>query len=180
MRLINTHKGVKHKMDIKNKGLFVFLILLLFTPVLFSLEIGDEAPGFALPGIDKHFVYSRNYYGKSWVLLDFYATDCVACNEKLPYIEELAIEYADKEFNQFLIVTDSSGLQTVKSFFEERPTPLKILIDRYKVMAKKYGVEKIPHIILIDPEGKIVYKLEGESKEMINDIKKHLPPLSKE
>jgi hypothetical protein len=40
----------------------------------------------------------------------------------------------------------------VSPFFENQPTPLKVLLDHYQVTVKKYGVDETPSLFLIDPQ----------------------------
>jgi len=163
------------------KKLTILLVLsaILAVVSLSALDVGDDAAAFVLPGMDKSYVYSKNIFnGENWVLLDFYATWCENCNEKLPYVEELYLKYKDKGYTCLLVATDAEGSDIVKPYFQSRPTPLQILIDRYQVMAGKYGVENLPTVILISPEGKIVYRLEGKSETMIEDIEDFISVLN--
>jgi hypothetical protein len=43
-------------------------------------------------------------------------------------------------------------------------------VDRYRVAAKRYGVEEIPTVFLVDPEGVIVLKKVGYSEELYEDV----------
>ena len=157
------------------------LLFLFCAGFLFPAEPGEEAPAFVLPSLDSSYVYSSKVFsGEDWVLLDFYATYCVSCNEELPLIERLAEEYAGKKVKCLLIATDQGGAPVVKPFLEKRPTSkqLLVLIDRYLVMAKKYNVESTPVMILVNPQGKIVFRQNGASGTLITDLKKLLPPLN--
>lgn len=160
----------------------LFLLVSVFFLTVISLpamDVGDEAAAFVLPGMDKSYVYSKNIYnGENWVLLDFYATTCEICNEKLPLVEELYLKYQDKGLTCLLIATDSEGPGVLTPFFEARPTPLTILVDRYQVMAKKYGVDALPTIMLVNPEGTVVYRLDGKSDTMIQDLEEFLSVLN--
>ncbi|MBN2050996.1 MAG: TlpA family protein disulfide reductase [Spirochaetales bacterium] len=153
----------------------VLLIVLLVSVSGTALDVGDEAAPFVLPGMDKAYVYSKNIFnGENWVLLDFFATWCEPCKEKLPLIEDLYLRYQNKGLLTYLVATDKDGATVLKPFFDARPTPVPVLVDRYSVMADKYAVTNLPTLILVNPQGKIIYRLEGKSEAMIKDLEAFL------
>ena len=148
-------------------------LLLMFSVTslsLFSLEPGDQAPPFVLTDLNRNYVFSRNIYGKGWVLLDFYATWCDACNEELPFLEDLSNRRGGDDFHVVVMATDSDGSATVKPFFEQRSTTLLILLDRYQKTVDNFGVTELPTVFLIDPQGVIVYKSSGFHEGLIEEI----------
>jgi peroxiredoxin len=172
-------EGVIHTMNMKKTSLIILLVMVITATGLSALDVGDEAASFVLPGLDKSYVYSKNIFnGENWVLLDFYATTCENCNEKLPVVEELYLKYQNTNFTCLLIATDAEGTTVVKPFFQSRPTPLTILVDRYQVMAGKYGVENIPTVFLVNPDGRIEYRLVGKSDTMVDEIEGFLSGLN--
>jgi hypothetical protein len=62
-------------------------------------------------------------------------------------------------------------LSVVAPYFRQRPTPLTVLVDRYRVAVKKYGVSEIPALFLVNPEGLIVYKQVGYSEDLYDRIR---------
>ena len=132
---------------------------------LSAVDKGDDAPAFVLTDIDRNYMFSKKIYGSGWLLIDFYATWCENCNEELPHVEELYADFADDGFQVLLMATDNEGLDVVKPFFAKRPTTLTILIDKYQKAVDAFGVEALPTMFLIDPEGKIVLKTVGYHEE---------------
>jgi peroxiredoxin len=152
---------------------FIIAMLLLFTTTslsLFSLEVGDQAPAFVLTDLNRNYIFSRNIYGKGWVLVDFYATWCDACNEELPYLEDLYERRGGDDFHVVVMATDTEGSATVKPFFDQRTTPLLILLDRYQKSVESFGVTELPTVFLVDPQGFIVYKSSGFHEGLIEEI----------
>ncbi len=154
-------------------------IILILTAVIFiaaaapvfSAETGEQAPAFVLPDINKNYAFSKKIYFTGWVLVDFYATWCENCNEELPHIEELYNEYSDRDFKVILMATDKEGLDIVKPFFAERPTPVTVLIDKYQKSVQAFGVEALPTLFLINPEGEIVFKTVGYHEEDVETLR---------
>jgi peroxiredoxin len=136
----------------------------------FALELGDRAPPFVNLDLPKHHVLSKNYLGKGWVILDFFATDCEGCKKELPVIEQLYRDFSGRGLEVIVFATDPEGAEVVSPFFENQPTPLKVLLDHYQVTVKKYGVGEIPSLFLIDPQGFIVHKEVGYREDLYDII----------
>ncbi len=160
------------------KKIALIFMIFLTVQVAFSLEIGDPAPTFANPGLDGRFVFSKNYYGGKWVLLDFFATWCENCKEELPLIEKLGEEIGKDQLAIILMDVDKEGPSIVKPYFESNPTTLTVVIDRYMVVAKKFGVidsetgaGSLPALFLVNPQGKIVFIEFGKSDTIGEELK---------
>ena len=137
---------------------------------LFALEPGDKAPPFVNLDLSKHHVLSKHYLGKGWIILDFFATDCEGCKKELPIVEQLYRDFSDQGLQVIVFATDPEGAAVVAPYFEDKPTPLTVLLDHYQVTVKKYGVEEIPSLFLVDPAGSIVYKEVGYREDLYEVI----------
>ena len=147
----------------------VLLFIMISLP-LSALDVGDQAPPFVLTDLSRNYVFSRDIYGVGWVLVDFYATWCEACNEELPYLEDLSARRGGEDFQIVIMATDKEGAGTVKPFFEARPTPLLILLDRFQKSVESFGVTELPTVFLIDPQGIIAYRRSGFHEGLIEEI----------
>lgn len=143
------------------------LLLCLLLPLpAFGLEVGEQAPPFANPDLASRHVLSRDYLGKGWLIVDFFATDCEGCKKELPVLERLSREIPASVLKILVFATDAAGQGLVEPFFRQRPTPLPVLLDRYKTTARRYGVSEIPSLFLIDPRGVVVFKEVGFKEEL--------------
>jgi len=143
---------------------------------LFALGPGDKAPPFVNLDLSKHHVLSKQYLGKGWVILDFFATDCEGCKKEIPIVEQLHRDFSDQGLEVIVFATDSEGAELVGPYFEANPTPLTVLLDHYQVTVKKYGVEEIPSLFLIDPDGSVLYKEVGYREDLYEVISSFLGP----
>lgn len=148
----------------------LFIWLILIPSSVLSLELGEKAPPFVNPDLEKQHVWSKNFLGKGWVILDFFATDCEGCIKEMPILEELFSEFEDLGLQVLVFATDADGADIVKPYFQQNPTPLTVLLDRYQVAVKKYQVTEIPSLFLVNPEGLIVLKETGFVEDLFELI----------
>jgi peroxiredoxin len=141
---------------------------------LFALEPGDKAPPFANPDLAGRHVLSRDYLGRGWVVVDFFATDCEGCKKELPVLERLQREIGPR-LPILVLATDPAGQPVVESYFRARPTTLTVLLDRYHSAVRRYGVSEIPSLFLIDPTGVVVLKQVGFQEGLYERIRALLP-----
>jgi peroxiredoxin len=153
------------------------LLLLLALAALPSsaLETGEKAPPFANPDLTSRHVLSRDFLGKGWLIVDFFATDCEGCKKELPVLERLNRELGPGGLTVLVFAADLGGQPVVEAYFRERPTALTVLLDRYQTTVRRYGVSEIPSLFLIDPEGRVVFKQVGFREDLYEQVWALLP-----
>lgn len=151
--------------------LFILLLVSLSPFMLFGIEEGEAAPKFVNPDISGRYFVSSKIIGKNWVVLDFFATYCEGCKKEIPELEEILSGFEKYGLSLYVFSVDREGTAIVRPYFEKNPTTLTILIDRFKKTADAYGIEEIPALFLIDPEGTIVVKRIGYAEENVRDIR---------
>lgn len=114
--------------------------------------VGKEAPDFVLPTINGSTVHLSSQKGKL-VVLDFWATWCGPCVRSLPHLEALQKELKPKGL-QVIGVNIDGDRGEVERFFAGRTPEIIVALDD-KGISRHYGVETIPHIVIVDSEGKI-------------------------
>jgi len=151
--------------------IWTFLLICFAVAGISALDEGDKAAPFANMDLNGNFVFSSNFIGSEWVLIDFFATWCKPCKEELPVLESIFSEYKDKGLSGFIFGTDEEGASKLSPFFSDNPTSMTVLLDPYMVAAERYGVEGLPAVFLVNPEGNIVLRGDGFSEETIERIK---------
>ncbi len=127
-----------------------------------ATQPGIEAPAFVLNDRDGNPVSLESLRGR-YVLLDFWASWCKPCRASMPGLKELYAKYHDKGFEILGISTDTQA-DAWKKAVEDDQTPWIHVVDETAVaVAKTYGVHAVPSFFLIDPEGKMIGKIEHDA-----------------
>jgi peroxiredoxin len=165
--LCSTIAGMKPTVRIS----FLIALVVIGAARAAAVGVGAKAPPFANPDLQNKYVMSRDLLGKGWVILDFFATDCEGCKKELPVLEKLRADYAGLGLVVLVFATDAEGARVVEPYLRERPTSLPIVLDRYQVTTKKYGVTEIPSLFLVDPAGDVVFAAVGFREDLYEVLK---------
>lgn len=157
----------------------VCLSILFILPDFLHAEIlppGTEAPTFSMPSLSGKREALRVWCGKTLskpyvndtphiVIISFWATYCKPCHKEIPELEKFYKKHKDEKIKIFLISIDTKGAGIVVPFAKERNYTLPILFDPYKKTSQRYGVESLPALFVIDPDGIIRYSSMGYKEE---------------
>lgn len=114
-----------------------------------------------------------DYAGKGkYVLVDFWASWCGPCRAETPVIAKAYEKYKDRGLEVLGLFVWDKGKNLGKAVKDLNITWPQ-LIDSKDVVRDMYGVQGIPHIMLIGPDGTILAReLRGERIEL--EIAKHI------
>ncbi len=174
---------------IRKNILFCVIFLSLMLNQLFSMEsqnhieLNKPAPIFVLRDLNGQDVFLRDYCGnlrqpwknkiKHVVVLSFFASYCKPCLKEIPILEKLATKFADTDLITFLINYGESE-DEVKRYLQEKGFSLPVLLDRYAVVAKKYGVTSVPRIFVINQDGDLIWMTTGYDSDLAKKLEKML------
>ncbi len=100
------------------------------------------------------------------VLLDFWASWCAPCRATNPTLVQLYNKYKNKGFVIMSVSEDKGEGEWISAIYTDNLSWDYHIIDKNKSIAFRYGVESIPHKILIDKNGKIASdKISGNALE---------------
>ena len=146
-------------------------------PTSDPVRTGEPAREFALKTLDGESVALQNLRG-SVVVLDFWATWCLPCREEFPALEKIRSEFAGDV--RFYGISDESPA-LVKQFVDEYRYRMPMLLDTRREMRRRYGIHKIPELLVIDRDS-VVRRLfigvqdESELREAIRSVVDRKPP----
>lgn len=113
---------------------------------------------FTLPDASGKQVSLAQFIGKKPVLLVFWATWCAICKEEVPVINRMHREPPTSGSLQILALDFMESEKKVNAFIKRKQVAYPVLLDRHGKVARKYRVVGIPTYILIDRDGKVVYR----------------------
>lgn len=122
-----------------------------------ELAIGQPAPDFELFDFEGNSYKLSDFKGQL-VLLDFGASWCHWCKKQKPYLENAYNKFADKGL-QIIYISLDKDREAWKMDLEKEKYKWLALSDLKAWqgdVAKKYNIQGVPHIFLINREGKIV------------------------
>lgn len=137
-----------------------FLVLLLIMAISSvgnakdKVSVGDIPPSYVGKTLDSKKIELSDMKGKI-VVMTFWATWCAPCMAELPVLNELQKQVSPERL-QVVAINYGEIRRKVKHIMSLIPDS-KILFTRdpYKSASRRYGVRGIPHMVIVDHEGKV-------------------------
>lgn len=126
-----------------------------------NTAVGQKFTDFEIDGVKfSDFVGNGKY-----VLVDFWASWCGPCKQEIPFISAVYEKYAGEDFDVLSVAVWDKPEDTVASA-EEHGIVWNQIINAQEVPTDIYGIDGIPHIMLIGPDGTILKRdLRGDGIE---------------
>lgn len=140
-----------------------------------ELAPGTEAPPFMLPPINaaqcgvKGMLSLNQYKNRDDAtrpkayLLTFFASWCEPCKKELPQLQALYLKNAARGLMiiDVSIDTDERSYTALAELLEANAVTFPVVWDKYAVMGKRYKVSRLPYVILLDGDGRVVKSMVG-------------------
>lgn len=142
------------------------------------IKVGEAAPAFTIKTLDGKEIKLEDFKGK-YVLLDFWATWCGPCRGETPHMKAVWEAYGkNPKFAMIGLSLDEETKPAEKYVKDESMGWTQGFLGPWgepEKLTDAYGVDGIPSIWLIGPDGKVIAKeLRGE--EIIKAVKEALKP----
>lgn len=139
-------------------------LIIYITLVLFPLGLQAQmAPDFTISDKEGKEISLSALRGK-YVLLDFWGTWCQACMKELPDMKRFYKKHREKlEIISVDCHDDESAWKEIVEDYKLKWTQVRD--SKENGLAEKYGVSVFPTKFLIDPDGIILFRLNGENRE---------------
>ena len=135
--------------------------------------VEGTAPPFKATSFDGSEVAINAAMDKKLYVINFWATWCPPCRAEMPELNEFAKKHEGEV--TFYAVNLQEDAAPVQKFMQERKADLPVVLDTKGAAATLYGVRAIPTTVVVDKEGKIVFrKTGGVTKEELEDVINHL------
>ena len=160
----------------------VFYVMFSLAPIQsfadsFKLNEGDIPPDYLGYDSNGEKVRVSDHKGKI-VVVTFWATWCPPCLKELPVLERLQRRLGPDLIKVVAVNYKESKkkFRLIKDAFTD--SSITLTHDKKNRIGKKYGVDAIPHLIIIGKDGKISYQArgygEGSIDMLVEKINQHL------
>ncbi len=155
-----------------NKGILLLLIFIV------AAEVSAQLPRVILKNTEgKNIATDTISNAGRPIIIDFFATWCKPCNRELDAISEVYAEW-QKETGVRLVavsIDQAHNVNKVKPLKESHGWEFDVLIDPRFELKKAMGVQMVPYTVILDGNGKIVYKhngyTDGAEIELIDKVR---------
>lgn len=140
--------------------------------------VGRPAPKFQISDIHNEVFNIDDYKGKM-VLLDFWASWCPPCLKQIPVLRKIRRMFSIDSLIVVGVSIDNDYKQALQAISEKNMN-WKQLYDKNGVLSRIFSIDAIPVTVLIDQQGKIIYKSIGSDdleNKVVNLLNKYLGPV---
>ena len=129
-----------------------------------SLSASAALPSVPLQNLDGDAVNAATLgtEGKP-VIVSFFATWCKPCMRELAAIEQLYDDWQDETGVELVAVSidKAQDADKVRSLVASHDWPYTVMLDSNSELARGVGVQAVPHVLVIDGAGNVVYSHSG-------------------
>ena len=123
------------------------------------IEAGKASPDFKLAGFGSTSQTSLDQYKGKLLLIEFWIAHCGFCIAAVPKLNDISRRFAEKGLQ--VVSINMHDPATTIEFFTSKYKPQYVILTGGESVAKQFGVEAYPAIVLIDGTGKVVYASSG-------------------
>ena len=141
--------------------LFLSLCLLLISWVAYAQE---RLPKVTLKDIEGKTVQTDTIANNcNPLIVAFFATWCKPCDRELKSIDEVYDDWQRETGVRIVAVSidQAQNINKVKPLVDQNGWRYEVLLDPNGELRRALGIQSVPYTILLDGNGKIVYKHHG-------------------
>jgi thiol-disulfide isomerase/thioredoxin len=141
----------------KTRTFLVFAALAAITGLVqLQARASKDNVGKQLPEMKLSYTGKDPVLAGKPLIVEFWATWCPPCRTSIPHLNELYKKFQPKGLEAVGVTKEDTA--TVKSFTKDVPIDYHVGLDRSGKFSANFGVTGIPHALLVDKSGKIVWE----------------------
>lgn len=126
---------------------------------LVALPEPREVPDFTLTDTQGQAHRLSDYRGRV-VLINFWSVWCAPCRQEMPAMQRAWEQVRDQQV-LILAVNLQDRAEQVAEFFEALPVEFPVLLSGDAAMMAEWSVQVLPTSLVIDPQGRVRYRVIG-------------------
>jgi thiol-disulfide isomerase/thioredoxin len=139
-----------------------------------GLPLGTAAPAAAVQTLDGKATDLARYYGRTPVLVEFWATWCPSCKSLEPQLQRIAREHGAKVTLLGVAVSVNQTPQRARLYAQKYKLPMQMLWDAQGKATEAYDAPATSYVVLVDRAGRIVYTGQGGDQDLVGAVRRVL------
>jgi thiol-disulfide isomerase/thioredoxin len=160
----------------KNYLVALTFIASFLTFSAYAVDVGQSAPSFTLPTLQKDQPFPLKSKAGKVIYLDFWASWCLPCRTSFPLLNKLHEKLKAQGFEVIAINMDEDKAKAEK-FLQEYKVDFTVLRDAKGEWADKYVVDSMPTSFIIDKKGVVSHIHHGFASADIDDLEQKITAL---
>lgn len=159
-------------------GLLAALVTALVAPSARAqdggIEVGATAPSATVETLDGKPIELGTLFGKTPVVLEFWATWCGNCEELEPVFQASQKKFAGKVRFASIAVAINQSPERVRRWVARHNPGREMYFDHAGDAAEKYDAPATSYVVIIDKAGRVTYTGVGGHQDLDGEIAKAL------
>lgn len=147
----------------------LLVCIALFGNPVAAVEIGETPPDYLGKSKDKTKIYLSEGVGKIRIVT-FWATWCAPCLKELPVLNAVQKKGGEDRVQVIAVNINDRQIDFRRALRKLKDYEIDFVFDYKKSVAKKYDVGPIPHMLIIDVDGKVAFRHVGYNEKAIPQI----------
>jgi len=147
--------------NLLNKSLFASVILALLVSLAILIHNRNNAPDLTFTTIEGKKISMADLKGKV-VIVNFWATDCLACVTEMPALVNTYQQYQKKGLEIIAVAMPYDPPAQVLNYVTQKKLPFPVMHDGLAEITQKFGnVDLTPTTFIFDKQGKQLQRTIG-------------------
>lgn len=128
--------------------------------------IGATAPVVSTTDLENHTVDLGQWLGKGPVVLEFWASWCVPCQQLMPKMDSAFARYHDRATFVGINVGLNDSVPAIRAWLDRYHPGFHVLFDSAATAVRAYDVQATSTVFIVGRDGRVAYAGVGAAQEL--------------